>query len=75
MGRDWLRELLTRYRGRLIGAAGGLLLGLLIKWVGFFWALFIAILAVAGYQFGRQFDEDGSDGLGEFLDKLLHGRR
>lgn len=77
MEQHWWRELLDRYRGRLIGTAAGFVLGLLIMWVGVFWALVIGLLSLAGYQLGRRFDEagDGMEGLSEFLDRILQGRR
>lgn len=63
----------SRHRGKLLGTAGGFLLGVLIMWVGLFWAIFIGALTVAGYLLGQRLDEE-PEGITDLLERMLHGR-
>ena len=47
------REAIWRlHRGKLVGAVAGLLIALLIRWLGLFWALLILVFMVLGALVG-----------------------
>lgn len=72
--RELAHALWSRHRGKLLGAAAGFVLGVLIMWVGLLWAAFIAALTVAGYVVGQRLDEE-PEGLADLLERVMQGRR
>lgn len=65
----WLEDLWREHRGKMVGAAVGFAFGLLWRWLGFFWALWIGLLTAAGYWVGRRYDEE-PEALGQWLERL-----
>lgn len=63
------RELWENHKGKIAGAAIGLFFGLAVKWLGFFWALFVGICLTAGFLVGREID-DGGEGIERLLDRF-----
>lgn len=53
-------ELWERHRGKTVGAAGGVLLGLLYLIVGFWDMLIFAFIVFIGYHIGRKLDRKES---------------
>lgn len=65
---DWrvaLHTLWARRRGLLTGAGCGLAVGLVIMWVGIWWALFLLLCAAVGAVIGHRSDVI-SQGSGDF---------
>ena len=54
---EFLREIWQKHPGKAIGAAGGLIFGLLAVKYGLLKTLFIALCAAAGYYLGKRLDE------------------
>lgn len=73
MWQEWLKDLLARHRGKVIGAGLGFLAGLLLMLVGFFWALVIAALTIGGYLLGRRYDDDRA-AFADWLERFFGGR-
>ncbi|MHB1421545.1 MAG: DUF2273 domain-containing protein [Bacillota bacterium] len=60
---DWsnfIAEMWTSHRGRLLGVLLGLVFGILVVTVGFWKALFVSLCIVAGYTLGKRVDEEGN---------------
>jgi uncharacterized membrane protein len=55
-----LLDLMDRHRGAAAGAAGGLLVALLLIMFGFWKTVGIAVCILIGYYIGKRFDEEGS---------------
>jgi uncharacterized membrane protein len=51
-----VRAILHHHKGRLWGGFLGLLIGLLILWVGFFRAIFVTLCLAVGYVIGSWID-------------------
>jgi len=58
------------HKGRVIGALTGLVLSILIIWIGFFQSLFIALCVFVGYYIGKKFESD-KNFIRKLLNKLL----
>lgn len=63
------QELWARHSGKITGAALGLALGVLVKWVGLFWTLFIAATTGLGYTLGARLD-DGTFDASDWWDRI-----
>jgi uncharacterized membrane protein len=48
-------------RGKALGALAGIVLVLLIKWLGWFWAIFMVVLAVLGAAAGAVLIDSHAD--------------
>jgi len=57
MDKQLFMEWLTLHRGKIIGAATGLALGVSVILFGFFKTLFVAVCVVLGYLAGKQLDD------------------
>lgn len=67
-------DLWERHKGKIIGSALGLILGLLIRWIGLFWALFVTLCIIGGFFVGRQVDE-GFENIETFVERIrMRGR-
>lgn len=64
------REVLESHRGKLIGSVIGLLVALLIMWVGFLWSLFVMACVFVGFWIGKRMD-DHKENLVDVLDRIL----
>jgi uncharacterized membrane protein len=65
MGRniyEIFQYLLDNHRGKLLGLALGLLIGLLIISFGFWKSLLVVLCVVIGYFLGKHIDEGGGPG-------------
>lgn len=62
-------ELWERHKGKIVGSMMGLVLALLIRWIGVFWSLLAALFSVGGYFIGRQVDE-GFENLESFIEQV-----
>lgn len=75
---DWKalwQDLWSRHAGKISGAALGFLLGLMVKWVGLFWTLFIAAVTGLGYTLGARLD-DGTLDAADWWERIrARGRR
>ncbi|MFO7245562.1 MAG: DUF2273 domain-containing protein [Thermaerobacter sp.] len=58
-----------RHAGKITGAALGLIFGVLVKWVGLFWTLFIAATTWIGYSLGARLD-DGTLDASEWWERI-----
>lgn len=67
-GETW-QEFVANNLGKLIGVAVGLFLGWMILEFGLFKTLFVIVLVVIGYMFGKQAD-DGKD-LSSLVDRIF----
>lgn len=75
MDQEWLRELATHHRNKIIGGLAGLVGALLVIRFGFFWTLFILLCSGLGYWVGKRLDEE-PESLVQILDRILPpGRR
>ncbi|MDP2858042.1 MAG: DUF2273 domain-containing protein [Bacillota bacterium] len=68
--RDTGRDILENHRGKLLGSLIGLLVALLIMWVGFLWTLFVLACVLTGFWIGKRMD-DSKENLVEVLDRIL----
>ncbi|MCL2335991.1 MAG: DUF2273 domain-containing protein [Firmicutes bacterium] len=57
MDKEFFMEWLTLHRGKIIGAAIGLLLGLAVILFGFFKTLLVVVFVVLGFGAGKQLDD------------------
>lgn len=64
-----IKELWDNYRGRLIGAGLGLLVGIMFLLLGFFQTVFLLICISIGYFVGQRIDN--KEDLMDILDRLL----
>ncbi|MFY9140936.1 MAG: DUF2273 domain-containing protein [Thermacetogeniaceae bacterium] len=74
MGRNFIeivQYLLDNHRGKLLGVALGLVVGLLIISFGFWKSLLVIIFVVIGYYLGSRVDE-GGQGPGDWWDRFFH---
>ena len=58
----------ARHRGKLVGSALGLVVGLSVMAWGVLWTLFLALLVLVGYTIGRYVD-GAEDPVGERLER------
>jgi uncharacterized membrane protein len=70
--RDMAREIMESHRGKVIGSVIGLLIALLIMWVGFLWSIFVLACVLVGFWIGKRMD-DHKENLVEVLDRILPG--
>lgn len=68
--RDSIWEEILRNRGKALGAAAGLIIGLMIMDFGVFWTAFIVLCTYAGYRVGKGMD-DHKENIVEILDRWL----
>ncbi|HEX6988323.1 MAG TPA: DUF2273 domain-containing protein [Bacillota bacterium] len=69
------QEAWSHHAGKISGAGLGLLLGLMVMWLGLFWTLFIAATTWIGYTLGTRLD-DGTLDAPEWWERLrARGRR
>lgn len=68
MWQEILNGLLSRHRGKTIGAILGLLLSLLIIRFGLLLTLFIAFSTLMGYYVGKRIDEN-KEGILEIIER------
>lgn len=63
------------HKGKLTGALIGLIFGVSVMMIGFFWTLFISGCVLIGFFIGKRIDEE-KESLGEILEKYfpLHTR-
>lgn len=66
---DFLWELWTLHRGKIIGGILGLIIGIIIIALGFFKAIFVIICAILGYYIGKSIDN--KEDIRALLDKIL----
>ena len=71
--RRYLAEIFQNHPGKVIGAGIGLIWGLLVIWLGFFWTVFLTVTTLIGYWFGKKIDE--KTGLLELLERWLPPER
>lgn len=64
-----MQNLWENYRGRMIGAAFGLIIGAMFLILGFFQTIFLLICITAGYLLGKRIDN--KEDLMDVLDRLL----
>ena len=64
-----MQNLWENYRGRLVGAIFGLLIGAMFLILGFFQTIFLLICITAGYLLGKRIDN--KEDLMDILDRLL----
>lgn len=57
MDKHLLLEWIMIHRGKIIGAAAGLVIGILVIYVGILKTLFISLCVVLGYLAGKQLDD------------------
>ena len=69
MSEQTLQEFLANNLGKLLGVFIGLLLGWMIIEYGVLPTLFVIVLIILGYLFGKQLDE--GDGLSAFVDRIF----
>lgn len=69
MTQDSWQEFVANNLGKLIGVALGLLLGWMIIEYGLAKTIFVIILVVVGYIFGKQADENGN--LGSLFSRIF----
>lgn len=50
-----------RHAGKIAGAAAGVVVALLVRWLGFGWTLLVLALAWLGMQIGARIDEGELD--------------
>lgn len=67
-----IQDLLATNRGKTLGAALGLAVGLLIILFGFWKTIFVAICILIGYYLGKRLDD--GDGPGGWWDRYISGR-
>lgn len=68
-------DLWERHKGKITGSLLGLVFGLLIRWIGLFWALFVGFCMIGGYIAGRRVDE-GFEDLETFVERIrMRSRR
>ncbi|HHY40287.1 MAG TPA: DUF2273 domain-containing protein [Syntrophaceticus sp.] len=75
MGRNFFeifQYLLDNHRGKLLGVALGLVIGLLIISFGFWKSVLVIAFVVIGYYLGRRIDEGGGQGPGDWWDRFFH---
>ncbi len=70
MWEEIVRDLVDNHRGKVIGGLIGLVFSLLVIRFGFWWALFITVLVLAGYLIGKRLDDTKED-VWELLDRFL----
>jgi len=64
-----LKQILLLYRGRILGAASGVVLALMWIFLGFWSTAFVLICAAIGYYIGVRFD--GDEDFRTFLERVL----
>ncbi|MBX6349883.1 MAG: DUF2273 domain-containing protein [Clostridia bacterium] len=75
MDRQAWQELLSRHRGKLVGALIGLAFALMTIWLGLWWTLFVWGCVLLGYLAGKHLDDEDAT-VADVLDRLLPpGRR
>ncbi|HEY8395015.1 MAG TPA: DUF2273 domain-containing protein [Thermaerobacter sp.] len=55
------RGIWRRHAGKITGAAAGVVIALLVKWLGVGWTLLVVALAWLGVQIGARVDEGELD--------------
>lgn len=68
--RDNLWEKIAPHRGKILGAAAGLVISLMIMDFGFIWTAFIVLCTYVGYRIGKGMDDHKGD-LADILDRYL----
>ncbi|MFD1138583.1 DUF2273 domain-containing protein [Paenibacillus urinalis] len=68
------KEIWDSYKGRILGIAGGIFLGIIYLLVGFWDMLFFALVVFIGYTLGRRSDQKFSSVIPwrSWLDYLLN---
>lgn len=66
---EFLRDIMNSKSSKLIGAAIGIAMGIIILIFGFFKALFIVFCAFVGWHIGNAVDRDES--IGDIIKKIL----
>jgi len=72
MNGDSLISFIKNHKGKAIGIVGGLLFGVLILRVGFWYSLFLLVCVIAGYYLGDLHDK--GERLAAFFDKIMSKR-
>jgi uncharacterized membrane protein len=66
---DFLWELWTLHRGKIIGGILGLIIAIIIITLGFLKAVFVILCTVLGYYIGKSLDN--KEDIRDILDKIL----
>lgn len=72
---DRLGEVWEEHKGKIVGIAGGLAVGLFILRHGFWRTIFVAALVAVGLWLGAVVDREGWAGVSNRLAGLLQRRR
>jgi uncharacterized membrane protein len=70
MWKQYLIEIFSKNEGKFIGAISGLLVGILILWIGFFKSVFIVICILLGYYIGKK--KDNKENIFVIIEKLIN---
>jgi uncharacterized membrane protein len=70
VNQEWLRELFSQHRHKVLGALGGLTFALLVIRFGLLWTLFILLCTGIGYWIGKRLDEE-PESLVQIIDRLF----
>ncbi len=71
---NW-EQIWRQHKGKIVGIGLGIILGILIRLLGFFWAIFVTFLAVVGYYLGKHYDDGQEIDVFETLEQFWQGRR
>lgn len=72
--RIWFDSISRHHRGKALGILIGLAISLMIRILGFFWAIFVVLCVAVGYFIGKRLDEDRLD-VWDYIDELLPRHR